>query len=152
MLLVAGAAAPAVADAAAALAARAEGWVEAFNAGDVDAIVALYGAEARLLPPNAELTRGLDAVRQTFGGWIEAGLKGDLATVETVVVGDLGYRLGTFTVLGDDGSEIDRGKFIEIWRQIDGEWVITEDIWNSDLPAAASDEGEAEAAGHGHDH
>ena len=48
---------------------------------------------------------------------------------------------------GPDGELADRGKFIEIWRLVDGEWKITNDIFNSDLPAQADDSGEGEGEG-----
>jgi len=34
------------------------------------------------------------------------------------------------------GTQADAGKFIEVWsRQPDGSWLISDDIFNSDLPA-----------------
>lgn len=122
------------------LAAHVDGWEKAFNAGDLAGIVALYTEDARLLPPNAGLAEGSEAIREIFGGWIESGMKGDLETVETGVDGDLGYRVGTYTVETADGSVADRGKFIEIWERVGGEWKITNDIWNSSMPAPESED------------
>ncbi len=111
-------------------------WIAALNAGDVDTLVAMYSQDARVLPPNAELGQGHDAVRASFGGMIDAGLGGTLETLELLAAGDVGYHVGTYTLTAE-GAEVDRGKFIEAWRRIDGEWKITNDIYNSDLPAAA---------------
>lgn len=37
------------------------------------------------------------------------------------------------------GTQADAGKFIEIWtRQPDGSWLISDDIFNSDLPAPSA--------------
>ena len=115
--------------------ARGDAWAQNLNAGDLDGLVALYTADARLLPPNAEMAQGRDAVRASFGEMIDAGLTVSLATTEAVVAGDIGYRIGTYSLEAPDGSPVDRGKFIDTWRQVGGEWVITTDIWNSDLPA-----------------
>ncbi|MGB3563534.1 MAG: DUF4440 domain-containing protein [Thermoanaerobaculia bacterium] len=117
------------------LATRGDAWEQNLNAGDLDGLVALYTEDARLLPPNAEMAQGRDAVRETFGGMIDAGLTASLATTEAVVAGDIGYRIGTYSLTAPDGSTVDRGKFIDTWRQVGGEWVINTDIWNSDLPA-----------------
>lgn len=117
--------------------AKAAVWEQNFNAGDIDGIVALYTEDARLLPPDAEMSQGLDAVRATFGGLIDAGLTGTLNTTEAMVAGDIGYRFGTFSLQAPDGSEAYRGKYMEIWRQVGGEWKISADIWNSDQPAVA---------------
>jgi ketosteroid isomerase-like protein len=118
------------------IAARSDLWEQAFNAGDVEGLVDLYTEDARVMPPNAESGTGHAAVETIFGGMIEAGLTGKLETIETVASGDLGHRVGAYTVLSSEGEEIDRGKFVETWQRVAGEWKMTADIWNSDLPAA----------------
>jgi len=109
-------------------------WTAALNAGDVEAVAAHYAEDARLLPPNGAMTQGREAVRQEFGAMVAAGLKGELSTLEAVVAGDIGYKVGTFKVMGPDGSVVDRGKFIEVWQQVGSDWMIINDIWNSDMP------------------
>lgn len=116
---------------------QSETWEDALNAGDVDTLVSLYTDNARVLPPNAELAAGAEAVRAEFGAMVDAGLAGDLTSIETRQAGDIGYNVGIYTLVGPDGGSVDRGKFIEIWRRgADGQWRISNDIWNSDLPAA----------------
>lgn len=117
------------------IAARSQAWEDAFNAKDVDALVAFYSADALVLPSHAPMGRGSDVVRGVFDEMISAGLSGTLDTLEATAVGDLGVHTGTYT-LSAGGVEVDRGKFMETWRKIDGEWRITADIFNSDLPAA----------------
>ena len=117
------------------LAATSGSWTEAFNAGDLDALVAMYAEDARLLPPNAEMLQGHDELGAALGALTEAGIKLELGTVEAVVAGDIGHKVGTFTMFAPDGSVIDQGKFIETWKQVGGEWVIANDIFNSDMPA-----------------
>jgi len=123
------------------LGAAAEGWQTAFNAGDLDALVAMYTDDARVLPPNGEIGQGTEAVAASMGEFIDAGLGGELTTIEAVVAGDLGYRVGTFTLHTEDGTTVDQGKFIELWRKVGGEWKITADMWSSNLPAAAQPSG-----------
>jgi len=116
------------------IAAASERWEQALNSGDVEAIVALYTDDARLLPPNMELQQGHDGVRASFEGMVAAGLKGQLDSTEALVAGDIGYRLGTYVLTAPDGTVADRGKYIETWKNDGGEWKISNDIWNSDLP------------------
>ena len=120
------------------LAAMGDRWEEAFNSGDADAVAALYAEDGRLLPPNAELGQGRDVARAAFAEMIASGIKAQLETIEAVVAGDLGHRVGTYSLHGPDGAVLDHGKYIETWRQIDGAWQIENDIWNSDLPAPFS--------------
>jgi ketosteroid isomerase-like protein len=119
------------------ISAAAKAWNEALNAGDIESIVALYTEDARILPPNAEIAQGHDAVRKIFGGMIDAGLGGTLGTIEATAAGDIGYRVGTYVLETADGTVADKGKYIETWRLVDGSWKISNDVYNSDLPAMA---------------
>ena len=114
-----------------------EAWEAAFNAKDIDALVAIYTSDGRVLPPNAEMASGGDAVRAVFGGLIDAGISGELTSIETRVSGDIGYDVGTYT-LRLDGEVIDTGKYIETFvRGDDGEWLMNNDMFSSDNPPAA---------------
>lgn len=117
--------------------ARSELWEDALNAKDIDALVALYTSDARVLPPNQEMASGSAAVRAAFGGMIDADLGGELTSVEAMVSGNMAYNVGTYTLTA--GSElVDSGKYMEIWhRGDDGQWYMANDIWNSDMPVAA---------------
>lgn len=139
LLVVAVACGPPTAQESTELEAAAQGWEAALNAGDLDAVVALYATDARLLPPNGEMAQGAEAVEDSFGGMIDAGLQGELTTIEALVAGDLGHRIGTYKLMTGDGTLVDEGKYIEVWRKMDGEWKISADIWNSDRPDAAEE-------------
>lgn len=111
-------------------------WQAAMNAGDPDGIAALYASDARLMPPNSEATIGHDAIKEMFGAMIEAGLAIELSPIETHSAGDTAYNVGTYTLTAN-GDVTDRGKYIEVWRRgADGAWLMTNDIWNSDMPVA----------------
>ena len=130
--------APQAADQSAELAALTDGWENALNAGDVDALAALYAEDCVLMPPNVELMTGQTAASATFGGMIAAGLTGKLETIKAVAAGGVGYHTGTYWLKDASGALIDRGKFMEGWQKVDGEWKIIHDIWNSDWDQFAS--------------
>lgn len=132
--------APPVAQESAEIAARSAAWAKAFNAEDVDALVEFYTADARILAPNAPMAEGSAAVRAVFEEMIAAGLSGELKSVEAMAVGDLGHNVGTYS-LSAAGEEVDRGKYIEVWRKVGGEWKIDADMFSSDLPAASEPQG-----------
>ena len=120
-----------------AIVAATEAWEAAFNAKDIDGIVALYTSDARVLPPGGEMASGSDVVRTVFGGIIDAGIGGELTSIESKVSGNMAYDVGTLT-LRVDGAVVATGKFIVTMRRgDDGEWLITNDIWNMDAPPAA---------------
>ena len=113
-------------------------WETALNAGDVDGIVALYTDDCRIMPPNSPAVTGHEAARAEFASMIDAGLGIQLKTIAAVSAADLGYRVGTYALNAPDGAVIDRGKYVEVWRNVNGAWKIADDIWNSDMPAAAA--------------
>lgn len=110
-------------------------FMEAFNSEDADALAALFTEEGVMLPPNAPAIFGRDAIR---AGNREAFAMVDhaieLEDLEIKVEGDLGYKAGRYRVRTKDDQLIDRGKYIEIWRKVDGQWKIHRDIWNSSMP------------------
>lgn len=128
--------------------ARSDAWEAALNAKDVETLVGLYTADARVLAPNAEMASGSGAVRDAFGAMIDAGLGGELTSIDVQIAGDMGFNVGTYSLTAG-GGVVDTGKFIETWRRgSDGQWRISNDIWNSDAPAAAHDEHAADDATH----
>ncbi len=120
------------------LAAFSDRWAAALAAGDVDAIVALYAPDCRILSPNAPMAEGHDAVRSIFGGMAAAGLTGELETIEATVSGDIGTKIGTYVLTAPDGSVVDRGKFSETWKKTAAGWQISSDMFSSDLPVPGS--------------
>jgi ketosteroid isomerase-like protein len=130
--------APQAADQSSELAALTDNWEEALNSGDIDGLAELYAEDCVLMPPNAELATGQAAARGAFGEMIAAGQTGELDTIKAVAAGGVGYHAGTYWLKDASGTLIDRGKFIEGWQKVDGEWKIIHDIWNSDWAQFAS--------------
>lgn len=117
---------------------RSDAWSAALNAGDIDTLVSMYTDDARIMPPGMPATSGTKAVREAFGSMVAAGFTGTLTPVETRIAGDIGYNVGTFELSMGDGT-VTTGKFVETWeRGSDGEWRISNDIWNDDAPVEAS--------------
>lgn len=111
---------------------RSDAWEAALNAKDIDALVALYTSDARIMPPNGKMSSGSEAVRAQFGAMIDSGIGGELTSVEAMVAGDIGFNVGVYT-LQAGGEVVDTGKYMETWRRgDDGQWRIANDIWNSD--------------------
>ena len=123
----------------AALDAATQTWVDAFNRGDAATIAGLHSADAQIMPPNGNLIEGHEAIQAFWQGFIDTGVKGSLTSIEITVDGDMGYKVGTFRILDPEGGELDHGKFIEVWRCIDGKWQFHRDMWNSSVPLPEED-------------
>jgi ketosteroid isomerase-like protein len=121
----------------AAIRAAGESWNTAYNALNTDALVALYAADALLMPDTAPTAKGPVAIRKFLLAY--AGVLAGLGytplvtnVIEVEVSGPIGFRSGSYAVKDKTGAVVDTGKWLEIWRKSDGKWLISRDIWNSD--------------------
>jgi uncharacterized protein (TIGR02246 family) len=104
--------------------------------GDARAIAELYTEDARLLPPNAQVVQGRKAVERFWKEAIASGVVGiDLITVEVDVFNDTLVEQGRSRIFGKAKSVIDEGKYLVVWKRIDGTWKLHRDCWNSSKPA-----------------
>jgi uncharacterized protein (TIGR02246 family) len=113
-------------------------FVAAFAKGDAAAIAQMYSSDAQVLPPNSEIVSGTEAIQSLWKGAVDMGAKAiTLKATETEQHGPaIAHEVGTYTMTGADGKEIDRGKYVVIWKREGNAWKIHRDIWNTSLPAA----------------
>lgn len=119
----------------AAIEAASAAFAEAFNAGDAEAVAAMYTEDALVLPPGKEPIEGRAAIQADLAADL-AGMEGMVLTFETTEIQAAhGHALevGGFTLEGADGSHVDHGKYIAIWKNTDDGWKIARDIWNSSM-------------------
>jgi uncharacterized protein (TIGR02246 family) len=123
------------------LTANGNSWMEAFNNHDAESLAALYAPDAVSLPPNEPAVFGRDAIGATHQELFAMGdFKIDLEALETVIDDELAYVAGRYRMWTGDGDLVDRGKYIEIWRPVDGEWMIYRDIYNSSIALPTAEE------------
>ena len=125
--------------------ASAPAFAAAYNAGDTDALAAMYWEDAVLQPPGAPSATGRDAIHAFLAGDIvatkAAGLTMNMLESGAVdVSGDLAYDAGTYTVTDASGATVDTGKYLSVFQKRDGKWLFIRDTWNSDMaPAPAAE-------------
>ncbi len=112
-------------------------WQSAYDAKDPAASAAIYAEDGALLPPNSETISSRAAIEAYLTESLASGISVGLKDTEVFAHGDVGYVAGTYTSTDAGGATVDKGKYVEIWRQVDGEWQIYRAIWNSNLPLAA---------------
>jgi ketosteroid isomerase-like protein len=117
-------------------------WIAAYNAGEVDKILALYANDAVVMPPDAPTPADAVALRAYLTQGINEAKTGGLRLSDgppggSGASGDLGWHSGTFSLLAADGKTVGTGKYLEIWQKRQGKWVIARDIWNNDAPVPA---------------
>ncbi len=117
-------------------------FIKAFNAKDPAGMAATYTDDAILMPPNMPEVKtaiGIETyARQVFANSPAGG--GILLNVNDTQVqgGGWAYCSGFYTMLGPNGTTVDRGKFLEVLKQTDKGWKIHRDSFNSDMPMPSS--------------
>ncbi len=109
-------------------------WQSAYDAKDPAGLAAIYAEDGALLPPNSEMANGRAAIEAYWAEFHTSGIGVEITDTEVYAHSDLGYIVGTFIATDADGATIDEGKYVVIWRNVDGKWQMHRDIWNSSRP------------------
>lgn len=106
-----------------------------FENHDAAALAELYTEEAQLLPPNSDFVTGKPAIQAFWNALFEMGIdKATLEIVELEQCGDTAVEISHYTMLGPGDQPLDSGKYIVIWKKVNGQWKLHRDIFNSSLP------------------
>ena len=104
--------------------------------GDAAAVASLYTTDAQVLPPNSDVVKGRAAIQAMFKGVFDSGVTGiELTTADVEAHGLVASEVGTFVVKLKDGTVADRGKYVVVWKEVAGKWLLHRDIWNTSQPA-----------------
>lgn len=102
--------------------------------GDARRLATLYSEDAVLLPAGFEPVQGRAAIADFWQIVLQMGVKEiQIETREVDPQGATAIEVGEFTLRGANARFIDRGKYIVIWKLIQGEWKLHRDIWNSSI-------------------
>ncbi len=119
-------------------------WAKVAGANDLEATVSYYTDDASLLPPNAPIATGKQAIRAVWANTIlspDATVTWQVTKADAARSGELAYVMGVYQITAKNpkGKSLeDRGKLVEVWKkQADGKWKVVTDIFNSDLPVPA---------------
>jgi uncharacterized protein (TIGR02246 family) len=118
-------------------------WVPAWQAKDVDKIVAVYAADAVVMQPDMPAMKGTEAIRagvKAFVGDKNFALTFAPIAVEVAKSGDIGYTYGTYTATMTSPKTkkpvTEKGKYVTVYKkQADGAWKAFLDTNNADAPA-----------------
>ena len=108
---------------------------EQFASGDSAAVASNYWPDAELLMDNMEAVKGKDIV-DAWGEAIRMGMK-ELALSTTDITGSPTFIIETGNYQMKDAKKalIDKGKYVVVWENRNGEWKIYRDIGSTSMPA-----------------
>ena len=116
-------------------------WEKTAEARDLDGTLSYYSDDAVVLPGNAPIVQGTEAIRALWKSLLspDISLSWQATKVDVARSGELAYLIGTYTLTAKDAQgkpATDHGKLIEIFKKKDdGSWKVAVDMYNSDLPA-----------------
>ncbi len=106
----------------------------AYAKGDAAAIAKLYTPNATIFPPGSDMVEGRDGIRKVWAGAMQSGLKFTaLITVSVEQYGNAAREIGRFTAdapTPDKQTKKLEGKYVVVWKRINGKWMLDSDIWN----------------------
>lgn len=119
-----------------AIAAANRKFMETFGRADAEGMGRLYTRDGQLLPANSDFISGTEGIQTFWQAVMDMGIKtAELESVELEGHGDTAIEVGRYTLGGDGGQVLDKGKYVVIWKQKGGQWKLHRDIWNTSMPA-----------------
>lgn len=113
-------------------------WSQSSVAKDLDAVVAVYSDDAKLLPPDAPLINTKAGIKAMWADLMKTTDKVAWKAVTVDASGDLGYLVGTYEIDSKDAQGkpvVEIGKMTEVFRrQADGSWKAVADMFSPDAP------------------
>lgn len=111
-------------------------YSEGFAKGDEKLFTNKYTKDGCIMPTSAPKLCGTEALGMFFKGAQAMGVKNIVLTTEEVM-GSLEavVETGTYELLGEANTSLDKGKFIVVWKKEDGKWKMHRDIFNTSVPA-----------------
>jgi ketosteroid isomerase-like protein/quercetin dioxygenase-like cupin family protein len=109
---------------------------------DLDKFMSYFAPDASVYAPGMPVVTGTGPIRDAMTEMSSApGFSLEFAPTRADVSasGDVGYTIGTYQMNTTGTPE--KGKYVTVWKkQSDGQWKVTEDIFNADAsgPAPAS--------------
>ena len=104
----------------------------AMNAGNLDALVALYEPQASLTPAPGKVAVGTDAIREALGGFLAGNPKMTLMPRVVSRAGDLALLTSKWEITMTDAEGKPaglHGQSVEVARrQPDGNWLFAIDL------------------------
>ena len=110
---------------------------DAVSKSDSVSITNLYAEDAKWMNPNAPTVVGKKALVSELSKLLNAGIAS--AKLNTVDVwGDENYvtEEGNFQLYAKDGTQIDKGRYLVLWKRVDGKLMFFRDMFSSDLQPA----------------
>jgi uncharacterized protein (TIGR02246 family) len=116
-------------------------FAEAFNARDAARVASFYADDAIVMPPDQAMVKGRSNVEAYYArGFRQEIANFRLQPIESATTGTHAFEAGTSTLTerrnasatGGRAEITSDGKYVVIYRRVNGQWKIAYDIFNND--------------------
>lgn len=115
-----------------------QAFEQAFNRDDIAACVALFTEDAQILPQHGPIVSGREGIEQFLKGQMTPVVLYDTDSDMTLVRQDIAIEQGQYRVRDlRRGSDIELGKYLHVWRNVNGDWKLHRIIYNTDVAPRA---------------
>ena len=117
-----------------------QNFMKAFKAGDSIGVANCYTTDAKTMAANAPAVKGRSNIIHFISGIDEKWIKNLDIINNANIWGDSSIvaEEGIYDLSDSIGKNIDKGKYIVLWKQEAGNWKMFRDIWTTDLPDSAA--------------
>lgn len=111
-----------------------DAFSKAYMNADFDAIANSYSLDAKIFPNGSDIIDGREAIKEKWV--IKDGskiLNHKITPLEIKFLGDYAYDFGYYEgkIESKEGEKSDfRGKYVIVWKKVEGKWKMYLDIWN----------------------
>lgn len=110
-------------------------FIDLFKRSDSAGLANMFTVDGKSMEPNAPSFSGRDEIRKHYSIVMSEGAN-TLGLETTGLWGDekMLAEEGLFTFTDKSGKQLDKGKYIVLWKKEEGKWKLFRDCYNSDLP------------------
>lgn len=106
-----------------------------FAAADSIGLANLYTQDAKFMNNGAPAVIGRKNIQSALSGIMKSGITSvNLITIDVWGMENLITEEGELSLFADE-VVVYQGKYIVLWKKVDGKWKLFRDIFNSNLPA-----------------
>ena len=111
-------------------------YMALWQAGDSEALAQLQTEECRLMAPGYDTGIGRPAAAAIYAGILKGPKTSiSLKTEELMLANpEVAIERGIYTIKGQDGGIVDKGKTAVLWRKVNGGFLMHCNMWNTNLP------------------
>ncbi len=115
-----------------------QNFMKAFKIEDSTEVSNSYTTDAKVMAANVPTVVGRQEIKHFISSLMKKGMK-DFQITTLKIWGDSSILAeeGTYILADSSDKQVDRGKYIVLWKQESGNWKMFRDIWTSDLSAKA---------------